>query len=131
MESSEPKKKILLVEDELFIRELYARALLKDGYDIEQVDDGLEAYKRMSQGGYDLVLLDVMLPRLDGIDILNKLKNQPPKQPNKGIIVLTNLDEELTIAKGISMGIRGYLIKSQCTPDNLREEVKRYFSAPI
>ncbi len=129
--SSAPiKKKILIVEDELFIRELYVKVLEEDGYEIDQAEDGEIAFEKIHAGGYDLVLLDIMLPKMDGLTILEKLQNNPPIKQNNAIVLLTNLDQELTIAKGVSLGIRGYIIKSQNTPKQLKEEVIQYLSPP-
>ncbi len=124
------KKKILIVEDELFIRELYVKVLEEDGYEIDQAEDGEIAYQKIHQGGYDLVLLDIMLPKMDGMAILEKLQTEPTINLNKAIVLLTNLDQELTIAKGVSLGIRGYIIKSQSTPKQLKEEVAQYLMTP-
>src|SRR3989338_3498600 len=125
MEPSQPqqKKKLLIVEDELFIRELYVKVLEEDGYEIDEAEDGEIAYQKIHAGGYDLVLLDIMLPKMDGLSILEKLQTEPPLKPNNAIVLLTNLDQELTIAKGVSLFIRGYIIKSQNTPKQLKEEV--------
>ncbi len=126
--SAPVKKKILIVEDELFIRELYVSVLQDEGYIIDQAADGQEAFNHMHNGGYDLVLLDIRLPIMDGISVLEKLQTEPPISPNKAVVLLTNLDQELTIAKGVSMGIRGYLIKSQINPGQLKKEVETFLS---
>lgn len=124
------KQKLLIVEDELFIRELYVSVLQDEGYSIDQAADGEEAFNAMHKGGYDLVLLDIRLPKMDGISVLEKLQADPPLQQNKAVVLLTNLDQELTIAKGVSMGIRGYLIKSQINPGQLKKEVETFLSSP-
>ncbi len=121
-------KKILIVEDELFIRELYVSVLQEGGYNIDQAADGEEAFNAMHKGGYDLVLLDIRLPKMDGISVLEKLQTEVPLLPNKAVVLLTNLDQELTIAKGVSMGVRGYLIKSQINPGQLKKEVETFLS---
>lgn len=123
-----PQKRILIVEDELFLRELYVQILKDAGYDIDQAADGDEGLKKMSAGGYDLVLLDIVLPKMDGIQILRELQKKPPQKPNKTIVMMTNIDKEATIAEGVSLGIRGHLIKSDYTPDQLLAEVKRVLS---
>jgi CheY-like chemotaxis protein len=121
------QKRILIVEDELFIRELYARVLRAEGYAVDEAGDGLTGYQMMQKGGYDIVLLDIMLPHMDGIKILEKLQGEaPPPQPNKAILILTNLDQDMIIAKGIALGVRGYIVKSQLTPEQVKHEVKNY-----
>lgn len=122
-------KKILVVEDELFLRDLYLEVLKDAGFDVESASDGEEAFLKMKQGGYDLVLLDIMLPKKDGIQILKELKNSPPTVANKAILILTNLGQEAVISEGISLGVRGYIIKSDYTPDQLIAEVRRVLAA--
>jgi two-component system, cell cycle response regulator len=118
-------KKILVIEDDQFIRELYIDILLDEGYNVEHAVDGEEGYQKMHAGGYDLVLLDIMLPKMDGIKILDKLKNEtPPVIPNAAVLVLSNLGQETIIGNAISLGARGYLIKSDHTPDQVIQKVK-------
>ncbi|MEO6509079.1 MAG: response regulator, partial [Patescibacteria group bacterium] len=80
----------------------------------------------MQKGGYDLILLDVMLPKMDGFQILEKLKDTPPEIPNNGVLILTNLGKDFNIAKGLALGARGYLMKTDITPDQVVQEVKSY-----
>ena len=122
------KKQILLVEDDELIRQLYGKILTTAGYEVIEAPDGNIAFKLMHEGGYDLVLLDIMLPGMNGLDILESLTQTPPTKPLGAVIVLTNLDQDTTIAKGLSYGVRGYLIKSQVTPDIIRREVEAALS---
>ena len=121
------KKKILLIEDDIAIRALYARVLKDQGYEVEEAGDGQLGFEKMKEGGYDLVLLDVMLPKLDGLGILAKLKNEPSIKPNKAIVIVTNLDQDVAVAQaGQDFGVAGYLVKSHFAPSALKEEVKKY-----
>lgn len=119
-------KKILIVEDETFIRELYARILRNQGYEVEEAADGEAGFEAISNGKYDLVLLDIMLPKMDGIAILQRLQTEQHGKITTPIVVLSNLDEELTIAKSVALGIRGYIVKSQCSNEQLKREVENY-----
>jgi DNA-binding response OmpR family regulator len=121
-------KKILVVEDELFLRELYVQILKDAGYDVDSAADGDEGLTKLQAGGYDLVLLDIVLPKRDGIQILKELQKSPPKNPNNAIIVMSNIDKEATIAEGVALGIKGHIVKSDYTPDQLLAEVKRILS---
>ncbi len=125
MEAPQSKKKVLVVEDELFLRELYVQILTDAGYVVDQASDGEEAFTKMSVGGYDLVLLDIVLPKKDGLNVLKDLQKTPPQTPNKAVIILSNLGEEAVISQGVSLGIRGHIIKSDYTPDQLLAEVAR------
>lgn len=120
------KKKILIVEDEKDLRDLYIEIFNEEGFDVSSAADGEEGYSAMYGGGYDLVLLDIMLPKMDGFQILEKLKDQPQKNPNNAIVMLTNLAQDLNISKGISYGVKGYLVKSDYTPEQILKEVKNY-----
>lgn len=120
-------KKILIIEDEEYLRDLYVELLKEVGYDVDFASAGKEGYVKMKRGGYDLVLLDVMLPEIDGLEILKRLKDSPSEKPNKNIVLLTNLSKDLTISKGVALGIQGYLIKSDLTPGQFIEKVKTYF----
>jgi DNA-binding response OmpR family regulator len=121
---SQKTPKILLVEDDKLVSDLYIEILRGEGYRVDAVSDGEQAYQKMKGNRYDLVLLDVMLPKLDGIDVLRKLKKEGKLKKNKKIFMLTNLSEEAVKTKGERIEIDKYLIKSSLTPDILVEEIK-------
>lgn len=117
-------QKILVVEDDQFLRELYDELLTDEGYSVETCEDGATGLEKMTQGGYDLVLLDIMLPKKDGLEILRELKTSPPKSPNGPVVLLTNLGQDAIIKEGFTLGASGYLIKSAMTPDQVLHEVR-------
>ncbi|MBN1262903.1 MAG: response regulator [Candidatus Pacebacteria bacterium] len=119
-------KKILLVEDEQFLSDLYAEVLKAEGFSVETAHDGQKGYETMKKSSFDLVLLDIMLPKMDGIDILNRLKKEKKLKLNKHIILLTNLSGEAVLRKKGHIEVDEYLIKSSLTPDILVEKVKEY-----
>jgi CheY-like chemotaxis protein len=118
-------KKILLVEDETELRELYTMLLVDEGYQVDSRADGKQGLEALEQGGYDLVLLDIMLPFVDGLEILEAIVKSPShsKQDCKTIVLLTNLAQDQTIAKALEYGVRGYMIKSDYNPEQLLEAV--------
>jgi len=124
-------KKILVVEDEQYLRDLYVELLTEEGYTVDFAEDGQIGYQKILDNIYDLVLLDLIMPRMPGITLLKKLEeeNYDQKQKQK-IVVLTNLGQENVIAEAISMGVRGYIIKSDVTPDKILSEVKYYLDKP-
>lgn len=126
MEQTAVKKRILICEDEKFLRDLYIQILTDEGYEIKSASDGQEAFNAIHEGGYDLILLDILMPKLTGLDVLKKLQVEKPLKPNKKIIFLTNLGQDSAIAEGISMGVRGYLVKSDYTPDQIIKEVRGF-----
>jgi len=117
--------RILVVEDDLFLRELYTDVLSAEGYKVEGAADGEEALQKMKIGGYDLILLDIIMPKMDGLSVMRQIQNNPPQVPNKCVVFLTNLDKDEEIRTALQLG-NGYLIKSQITPGGLVEEVKTY-----
>lgn len=121
------KKKILVVEDDDFLREIYIEILQEAGYDIDSATDGDQAYQKIKLGGWDLVLLDIILPKMDGLDIMKKIKSETDEKLTKTLVFLTNLDNDEQIKEALSLG-NGYLIKSQLTPDNLLKEVQMYLT---
>lgn len=120
--------RILVVEDDKPLQEVYADALKAQGFEVDTADDGEEGLSKIKQGGYDVVLLDIILPKLSGIDVMEQLRNQPPVVPNKYVIFLTNLDKSETISRGLHLA-NGYLIKSQITPGDLIREVNFYLTS--
>jgi len=122
------KKKILIVEDEAFLREIYVDALIPEGFQVDSAVDGEEAYTKIKQGGYDLILLDIILPKLNAFQLLDKLNldQEYDRSKNKIIIFLTNLDNDNDIKRALALGGEGYLVKSQLTPGDLIHEVKMY-----
>lgn len=114
-----------MVEDDLFLRELYTDVLTGEGYKVEGAADGEEALQKMKVGGYNLVLLDIIMPKMDGLEVMRQIQNAPPQSPNKCVVFLTNLDKDEEIKTAMKLG-NGYLIKSQITPGSLVEEVKMY-----
>ena len=116
-------KKILLVEDEDFIRELYVRQLAKEGFLVKSAPDGQTGLNLLKTEQFDLLLLDIMLPGMNGLQLLREFKTQNPNSPMVTIL-LTNLGQEAVIKEGFELGAQAYLIKASYTPDQVVSEVK-------
>lgn len=116
-------KKILLVEDEDFIRDLYQRQLTKAGFQVKIAIDGQTGLKMLKAESFDLMLLDIMLPGMNGLQVLRDFKTQNPSSPMITIL-LTNLGQEAVIKEGFELGAQAYLIKASYTPDQVVMEVK-------
>lgn len=121
-------QRILVVEDDQFLRDLYHELLTQEGYEVDLSPDGEDGLAKVSKGDYDLVLLDIMLPKIDGLEILKRLKGQPPEKPNGSIVLLTNLGQDSIIKEGFNLGASGYLIKSSMNPDQVLSEVKVFLT---
>lgn len=116
-------KKILLVEDEDFIRDLYVRQLTKEGFQVRSAVDGQTGLNALKAEQFDLLLLDIMLPGMNGLQLLREFKTQNPNSPMITIL-LTNLGQEAVIKEGFELGAQAYLIKASYTPDQVVQEVK-------
>lgn len=119
-------KKILIVEDDQFLRDFYRDLLSSEGFTVEVAVDGEDGAAKLQDGGNDLTLLDIMLPKKDGLTLLREMKANPPKSPNGPVIILTNLGSEDTINQAFSSGASGYLIKSALNPDQVLSEIHNF-----
>ena len=123
---ADTNKKILIVEDDEFLRDFYQELLTSEGYTVDTAADGEIALTKIRQGGWNLVLLDIMLPKKDGLHILQDLKVQGPTQPNGPIVALTNLGHDSVINQAFSLGAAGYLVKSALNPDQVLTEINSF-----
>ncbi len=119
---SKPPKKVLCIEDERFIGELYQRALKKGGYDTTLEVDGAKGLELAQSDKFDIILLDLMIPNVTGIEILRTLRD-PSKTPHfKGkIIITTNLEQRDDVRQDIEKQADGYIVKAELTPNELVE----------
>lgn len=120
--------RILLVEDDQFTRELYQNLLQEANYQVDVASDGEEGLSFAIEGGYDLILLDIMLPKLDGLSLLKKLQITLPKKANKKIVMLTVLDQKPFIESALKNGASGYLMKPTLSPNQILSEVKNFLT---
>jgi len=119
-------KKILIIEDEYFIGELYQRALNKAGYQAIVISDGAEALKAAQTDQYDIILLDLMIPNVTGIEILRTLRDSEKTPHLKAkIIITTNLEQREDVRADIEKQADGYIVKAELTPKELVEVLNR------
>lgn len=117
---------ILLIEDEKFISELYTRALERAGFSVKSEMDGEKALFEAVNNNYDVILLDIMLPTMNGVDLLYKMKDRNVQPPMRSkIIITTNLDQKEEIRAKIESMADGYLIKAEITPKELVNYVQQ------
>ena len=105
-------KKVLLVEDDQALAGVYITRLQAEGFDVRHVPNGEDALTNTLEYKPDLILLDVMMPKISGFDVLDILRNTP-ETANVRIIMLTALSQESDIAKAKDLGVDDYLVKSQ------------------
>jgi DNA-binding response OmpR family regulator len=117
-------KKILLVEDDPFLIEIYKTKLTEAGFKVSVAIDGQEGIKKTEEENPDLVLLDIVLPNVDGWEYLRKISKHE-KFKNLKIVVLSNLGQKSEVEKGMDLGAAKYIIKAHYTPSEVVEEVKK------
>lgn len=122
-------KSLLVVEDDENLLGLYVQLLQSEQYTVDSSGNGLDALEKMKKGGYDMVLLDIMLPGMDGLQILDELHKKAPVSPIGSIVLLTNLAQNDTIARALKNGVAGYIIKSRYSPEDFLAEVKKLLDA--
>jgi DNA-binding response OmpR family regulator len=115
-------KKILLIEDDAFLSDIYTTKLRESGLNVDVISDGEEALRKVKEQKYDLVLLDIVLPKMDGWDILKAIRSQPGLRDLK-VIIISNLSQKEEIDKGLSLGALKYLVKAHYTPSEMLEEI--------
>lgn len=123
--------RILLIDDDSDTCNIYGEFLSEAGYQVDFAKDGEEGLAKILQGGYDLVLLDIMMPKLDGISLLKKLKERPEGNTYNGpIVVLSALDQEYIINEALKLGAKGVLSKPGLTPDTALQKISEFLSPP-
>ncbi len=116
-------QKILIIEDDKFLRELIVQKLIKEGYDIAEAIDGEEGIKKVKSEQPDLVLLDLILPGIDGFEVLSKMK-EDSGLVSIPVIILSNLGQKEDVEKGLKLGAIDYLIKAHFTPGEIIEKIR-------
>lgn len=116
------KKKILIVEDDNFVAEVYSTKLLEMGHEVIIAQNGEEGLNALKENTPDMILLDIIMPVMGGIEMLEELKKNEEwkKIP---VILLTNVGEKDSIQKVQSLGVKDYLIKSHFTPAEVIEKI--------
>lgn len=117
-------QRILIVDDDTYIRDLYQEVLASEGFEVVAAKDGEEGLKNLLEGGFDVILLDIMMPRLDGIGVLTTLKETQPAKPNGPIIILSNLDHDPVLDQAASLGVTRHLLKADMLPPALIAAVR-------
>lgn len=115
--------KILLIEDDNAIADIYKRQLVKAGFDVSVENDGVKGLATLKADPPDLLLLDIMLPGMTGLEILKNFKQGNPNSKTITLL-LTNLGQDDVIKTGFDLGAAGYLIKANYTPTQVVNEVK-------
>lgn len=122
--------RILLVEDDEFLRDICKRKLEIEGFNVSVAVDGMQALKKIEEDNPQMILLDVILPGLDGFEILKTLKANP-ERARIPVIMLTNLGQTSEVEKGLSLGADEYIVKAHFTIGEIIEKIKTVMKKKI
>lgn len=117
--------KVLIVEDDQFLLSMYSTKFKKDNFQVVVAEDGEKGLKQATQEKPDIILLDIILPKKDGFEVLEKLKEQEETK-DIPVLLLTNLSQQDDTKKGLSLGAEDYLIKAHFMPSEVVKKVKKY-----
>ena len=123
-------KTILLVEDDPLLVDIYSTKLKQGGFEVRVVDQGEKAFAAVQEEKPALVLLDIVLPHMDGWDILRQIK-ESEELKNTKVVILSNLGQKEEIEKGLSLGADKYFIKAHYTPSEIIQELINLVGSPV
>lgn len=116
--------KILLAEDDIQLVDMYNRKFELEGFDVRVAEDGQQALNTLKDFKPDVILLDIMMPYVDGLQVLEKIKKEMPELDEALVIMLTNLADEKTAEKIYELGATDYFVKAEMTPLEVSNKVK-------
>ena len=117
---------ILIIEDDKLLSKMYAEKFKLEGFDVVVAQDGEEGLEYVSEKNPSFILLDMMLSKFTGQDVLHELKKRASNNTTPPIIALTNLAQKEEAQKALKLGAKEYLVKAMYTPDQVVEKVKFY-----
>lgn len=132
MPAAKKQKRILVAEDELAMREIVVEKLQSSGYGVLQAENGALAIKEFESGKPDLVLLDLMMPEIDGFGVLERIRKDPdPEKAKTPVIILTNLWSKEEIIKTKNLGVQAYIIKAYMTTEEILEKINEVLGVEV
>lgn len=117
--------KVLIVEDDKFLAKIYKTKLEKEGIDVDFANDGVEGLKKMANDKPKLILLDLIMPKMDGFEVLEAMKkdSELKKIP---VLILTNLGQEEDKDRGLNLGAKDFIVKSDASIQEVVDKIKKY-----
>lgn len=122
-------RKILIIDDDAFISGMYATRLMNDGFVVVTAIDGVAGIQAAAKEMPDVILCDVLMPKLDGFETLKKLKEDPALK-SIPVMMLTSLGQKEDVARGLEMGAADYLVKTNTLPIDASDKIKKLLKKP-
>ena len=116
---------ILMAEDDAYVRDLYAGRLIKDGFNVIQAVNGVEGLQKALETEYDVLLLDIMMPEMTGLEVLRKIKEDPTRK-DRPVFLMTNLGQEGIIREAFKLGVNGYFLKTSKLPKEVSADLQNF-----
>jgi DNA-binding response OmpR family regulator len=117
-------RKVLVVEDDRFLRELITQKLSREGYDVSEAVDGEDGVKKAEEKRPEIILMDLILPGIDGFEAITRIKANPELE-DIPIIILSNLGQRDDVERGLKLGATDFLIKAHFTPGEIIEKIEK------
>ena len=118
-------EKILVIEDDKFLRDLLYKKLAEENFSVATALDGEEGLKKIQEENPNLVLLDLILPGINGFEVLKKAKENPATK-DIPVIVLSNLGQKEDVERAMKLGAQDYLIKAHFTLEEILEKIRKH-----
>jgi CheY-like chemotaxis protein len=128
MNEADENVRVLFVEDDPTVAEMYKLRLELDGYQVTVASDGEEAVSMATEKVPDLIFLDIRLPKLDGLAVLERLRSEE-RTTHVPVVILSNYSERELVERGLRLGALEYLVKSQTTPAKLAGSLEGWLGA--
>ncbi len=125
MTKKEKKKKILMIEDNIFLRKLYRDKLTREGFTFIEATNGIEGINKSITEKPDLIILDLILPRKNGFDVLDDLRKDS-RTKDIPVVVLSNLGQEMDVKEALSRGAQEYLVKTETRLEEVIKKIKKW-----
>ena len=117
-------KNILIIEDDPFLIDIYVTKLKDLGFSVDVASDGKEGLRKLKEKDFDVLVLDIVVPHIDGWQVLRQI-GEDEKLKNLKVVVLSNLGQKEEVEKGLKLGAVKYLIKAHYTPQEVVDEIKK------
>lgn len=127
MADQKVKVKLLLVDDDEFLLDMYSLKFKEAGYNIDVATSGQDALDKLGKDSYDVILLDVVMPTLDGFEVLTRIRKDKLAE-GAIVIILSNLGQKEDIERGMELGASDYIVKAHFTPREVVEKIEFHLS---